>query len=125
MSWVPNLLIKEGAQLVMSPENVIDALPPADRSRLAAQRNLFEGEAHPTGGTPEPKDAAGGLGPRAGVARAVLEALTVDAPIHLDDLLLSVENYSSTEVIGILFELELLGVVRQLPGRNFVKVWVE
>ena len=125
MSWAPNLLIKEGAHLVMSPENVMDALPLGDRSRLAAQRNLFGEETHPSEGTPGPKDAAAGLGPRAGVARAVLEALTVDAPIHLDDLLLKVENYSSTEVIGILFELELLGVVRQLPGRNFVKVWVE
>jgi DNA processing protein len=125
MSWAPNLLIKEGAHLVMSPENVIDALPLADRSRLAAQQNLFGGDAHPTEGVPEPKDAAARLGPRAGVGRAVLEALAVDAPIHLDDLLIKVEDYSSTEVIGILFELELLGVVRQLPGRNFVKVWVE
>lgn len=125
MSWGPNLLIKEGAHVVMGPENVIDALPVQDRVRLAAQRNLFAGDPHPSKVSGGGRDVAATLGPNESAARAILEALTVDAPINLDDLLLKVDNYSSTEVIGILFELELLGVVRQLPGRNFVKVWVE
>jgi DNA processing protein len=44
-------------------------------------------------------------------------------PIHLDPLLESLEYHSSSEVIAALFELEMLGLVRQLPGKNFVKVW--
>jgi len=35
----------------------------------------------------------------------------------------SVENCSPSEIIAALFELEILGLARQLPGRNFVKVW--
>jgi DNA processing protein len=38
-------------------------------------------------------------------------------------LLERVEDVSSSEVIAALFELEMLGTVRQLPGRNFVRVW--
>jgi DNA processing protein len=33
------------------------------------------------------------------------------------------ENYSSSEIVAALFELELLGLVKQLPGKQFVKVW--
>jgi DNA processing protein len=49
--------------------------------------------------------------------------LTVDQPTHIDDLLGCLENYSSSEIIAVLFELELLGLVRQLPGKQFVKAW--
>ena len=28
-----------------------------------------------------------------------------------------------SEIIAALFELEILGLAKQLPGRNFVKVW--
>ena len=66
----------------------------------------------------------GGRPPELGdVARRVLEALQVDAAIHLDDLLEKVEHISPSEMIAALFELEMLGLVKQLPGKNFVKVW--
>ena len=42
--------------------------------------------------------------------------------MHLDTLLETLEHCSSSEVIAALFDLELLGKVRQLPGRNFVRV---
>jgi DNA processing protein len=35
----------------------------------------------------------------------------------------TLEDRPSSELIPVLFELELLGLVRQLPGKNFVKVW--
>ena len=56
-------------------------------------------------------------------ARRALEILQVDAPAHLDDLLEKVGDTSPSELIAALFELEMLGLVRQLPGKNFVKVW--
>jgi len=49
--------------------------------------------------------------------------LQVDTAIHLDDLLQIVEDSSASELIAALFELEMLGLVKQLPGKNFVKVW--
>ena len=57
------------------------------------------------------------------VARRALSALQVDAAIHLDDLLEKVDEISPSELIAALFELEMLGLVKQLPGKNFVKVW--
>jgi DNA processing protein len=47
----------------------------------------------------------------------------VDASVHLDDLLEKVEDTSTSELIATLFELEMLGLVKQMPGKNFVKVW--
>ena len=61
--------------------------------------------------------------PQAAVGRELLARLNPDIPVHLDALLESLEYYSSSEVIAALFELEMLGLVRQLPGKNFVKVW--
>ena len=42
---------------------------------------------------------------------------------HIDELIETSDTLTSSEVIAALFELELLGLARQLPGRNFVKVW--
>ena len=65
-------------------------------------------------------DPAPSLGP---VARRTLEALQVDSATHLDDLLGKIEDTSTSELLAALFELEMMGLVRQLPGKNFVKVW--
>jgi DNA processing protein len=53
----------------------------------------------------------------------VLGLCRVDVATHLDELLDKLERYSSSEVIAALFELEMAGLIRQLPGKNFVKVW--
>ena len=49
--------------------------------------------------------------------------LKPDVPIHIDELLETFDTLTSSEIIAALFDLELLGLVRQLPGKNFVKVW--
>jgi DNA processing protein len=41
----------------------------------------------------------------------------------MDDLLEKIEDTSASEIIAALFELEMQGLVKQLPGKNFVKVW--
>lgn len=61
----------------------------------------------------------------AGVHEKVISLLKVDEPVQLDALLEKVYDVSSSEVINSLFELELAGRVRQLPGRSYVKVWQE
>jgi DNA processing protein len=122
MSWGPNLLIKEGgAKLVQEWSDVTNELPAAVRRELASkaqQKMLLEGidplpEA-PAGGYEEPQKALG---------RKLLNALQVDEPKQLDGLLESFEGVSSSELISALFELEMNGLVRQLPGKKFVKVW--
>ncbi|MGI8989422.1 MAG: hypothetical protein ACR2I2_07540 [Bryobacteraceae bacterium] len=47
----------------------------------------------------------------------------MEAATHLDELIDSVDGYSTSELLAALFELEMLGLVKQLPGKNFVKVW--
>jgi len=117
MSWGPNLLIKQGAKLVQEWNDVIVELQPEDRRRLIAngQRQLL--------GDTGTAETSLQEAPQAAVGRELLARLNPDIPVHLDALLESLEYYSSSEVIAALFELEMLGLVRQLPGKNFVKVW--
>lgn len=124
LSWGPNLLIKQGAKLVQDWNDVIAELPVESRRHLievGKERILAEG------GETSKQDASSlvnSLGPEFGpVARRVLEALSVDSATHLDHLLEIVQDTSTSELIAALFELEMLGLVRQLPGKNFVKVW--
>jgi len=122
MSWGPNLLIKEGgAKLVQEWSDVTNELPAEVRRDLvsrAQQKMLLDGigplpEAAPQG----PEE------PQKALARKLLGGLQVDEPKQLDALLESFEGVSSSELISALFELEMNGLVRQLPGKKFVKVW--
>ena len=60
---------------------------------------------------------------QARAARRVLQHLKLDATVHLDVLVDEIDDMSPSEIIASLFELEILGLVRQQPGRNFAKVW--
>jgi DNA processing protein len=120
-SWGPNLLIKQGAKLVQDWNDVIVELPPEIRRQLIdAGRERLLGTGAATSG-----DGQASLlqGPGGEVARRLLQKLTVDAAMHLDDLLQALDGASPSELIAALFELEMLGLVKQLPGKNFVKVW--
>ena len=123
MSWGPNLLIKQGAKLVQEWNDVVVELSPEDRRKLVAaeQRELgleSSGDVEASDGI-----AIGGDGPQAKITQQVLSMLRPDTPVHLDVLVETIERVSSSELIAALFELELGGLVKQLPGRNFVKVW--
>jgi len=119
MSWGPNLLIKQGAKLVQDYNDVIVELAPELRRRLAEKGRARLG----AGADGAPVQADLPLGPASATARAVLGLLRVDQALHLDAILEKLEGCSPSELISVLFELEMLGVVKQLPGKNFVKVW--
>lgn len=142
MSWGPNLLIKQGAKLVQDWNDVVVELPPAAQRRLIDEgrqrilnQGLGTGSGGASGGGSEINSETSGSGatseqpeqslpaPQAQAARRVLAKLKVDATTHLDTLVESIEDLSPSEIIAALFELEILGLVRQQPGRNFVKVW--
>jgi DNA processing protein len=126
MSWAPNLLIKQGAKLVQEWNDVVSELSERDRAALAAkmrQKLLALGVPDPE---PSQKEQViDQADPNAAVKRALLNTLPFDKPAHLDHLMEVLVGYSASETIAALFELELLGLVRQLPGKNFIKVWLD
>ena len=109
-SFGPNQLIKQGAKLITGWEDVVEELPTPVRAELMPVEDI-----------PQEQRSAlveEALGP---TERPLYGLLSVDEARHVDDL---VENsgLSSSEVLAALFDMELRGVVRQLPGKQFVKV---
>jgi DNA processing protein len=125
LSWGPNLLIKQGAKLVQDWNDVIVDLPSEIRRRLiedGRNRLLNQGLAN-TLATSGPEQPSLLSSPEGKVSQAALRKLKIDASTHLDDLLEQMQDSSATELIAALFELEMLGLIKQLPGKNFVRVW--
>ena len=122
MSWGPNLLIKQGAKLVQEWNDVVSELKAEDRRMLVDQvRNRLN--ANEKNGN-ESKAAF----PASEVpadARRILNALKHDAPVTLETLIDTLEGLSFSDIVAVLFELELSGMVRQLPGKSYIKVWAE
>jgi DNA processing protein len=123
MSWGPNLLIKQGAKLVQDWNDVVVDLSPDDRRTLvlASQRQL--GVESPKSDGASEQAAVEPDTPQCKTARAILASLRVDSPMHLDVIVESFSQFSSSEIIAALFDLELGGLVKQLPGKNFLKTW--
>jgi DNA processing protein len=121
MSWGPNLLIKEGgAKLVQEWSDVTNELPVAVRRELVskAQREILPAESDGLLASSKcPEEPLQILG------RKLLNYLKVDIPQQLESLIETFEGTSSSELISALFDLEMSGLVRQLPGKKFVKVW--
>ena len=117
-AWGPNTLIKQGAKLTATWEDVWEDLP--SQIRLVLEDELAEGES---------KRAEGASlllsGPQGEIPeheRLVLARLRQDESVQLDDLMEGLDGtLASPEVFTALFELELSGRVRQLPGKNYVR----
>jgi len=109
-SFGPNQLIKQGAKLVTSWEDVIEELPTPIRAELLPVESA----------SPEERAALLNEG-FAPAERTLYELLGVDQARHIDEIM-EVSGLSSSEVLATLFDLELKGVVRQLPGKQFLKV---
>ncbi len=106
----PHNLIRQGAVLVTSGADVLEELwPEADRVR-PGQAPLFAEDALPG---PDPME---GLEPDAAKVFGLLEA----TPVHADELI-RVAGLPPQQTQVILLDLELLGLVRRLPGQLFVR----
>jgi DNA processing protein len=130
MSWGPNLLIKQGAKLVQEWNDVVTELSPEDRRRLSDQfrKQLALNEIQDNETSP-PILPSHSSEPGKVVAKAILAALAPDVPVSLDHLVdhlgESTPGCSPSEIIAVLFDLEMSGLIRQLPGKNFLKVWAD
>lgn len=113
-AWLPNALIKQGGKLVTEVADIIEELPSAARLRLQPPEGAEAGS---------PAGTEDGL-PEADVRQvSVLSALQVETPSHVDEIVDRLENkLTAPEILALLFDLELAGKVRQLPGKNYVRV---
>jgi DNA processing protein len=112
VSFAPNQLIKQGAKLVTNGDDVIEELPTPVRAVLvraeapeSEQRNLL---------------AAASLNSS---EKKIYDLLSVDDPKPIDDIV-ECSGLNSSEVLATLFGLEMKGIVRQLPGKQFSRVFL-
>jgi DNA processing protein len=109
-SFAPNQLIKQGAKLVTGWEDVVEELPTEIRAELfpvetpgaAAQESLL----------------AESLAPE---QKKLYDLLSADQSVQVDTLV-EKSGMNSSGVLAALCEMELKGIVRQLPGKQFVRV---
>jgi len=126
MSWGPNLLIKQGAKLVQEWNDVVVELKAPDRQRLAQQcRNRLQTQGNEVTESLGAEQTSLHTGAMGSIARTVLQALKLDAPMGLDLLIETIDGATSSDIIAVLFELEMAGLVRRVPGNNFLRVWAD
>ncbi|HWB32255.1 MAG TPA: DNA-processing protein DprA [Acidobacteriaceae bacterium] len=120
-AWGPNTLIKQGAKLTATWEDVWEELPSEIRMQLEEMMGVAEKPESKQGGTAslfaETEDH-----PLPQQERIVLGRLKRDEAMQLDELIEGLETeLGSAEIFAALFELELRGRVKQMPGKNYVR----
>jgi DNA processing protein len=106
----PHRLIKAGAKLVENPldivEEILPMLEPSFRSHIEKQ------PLEPQSQLPTPS-----LGPE---EQCLFECISLD-PVSLDDLI-SQSSYAASEVMSILLSLEIKGLIKQIPGLQYLRM---
>jgi len=97
-----HFLIKQGARLIENSDDILEEL--GLNYRYVPKTDTF-------------KEAPI---PPMGDAEKVIYEMIGDYPIHIDQIVRQ-GNFEPGEVLGILMKLELKGIIKQLPGRMFVK----
>ncbi|MGO8819201.1 MAG: DNA-processing protein DprA [Terriglobia bacterium] len=113
-SFGPNHLIKQGAKLVDQWMDVIEEFPPEVRTQLLPPDEATEGE--PIGAQAANLFAAS-LTPE---QKAVFDVLRADQALFVDDIV-SGTRVPHPRVLSALLQLEMNGLIRQLPGKNFIR----
>src|SRR5215213_11717756 len=109
-----NFLIKgAGAKLVQVWQDVVAEFPPEIAAAILPPES---GKKKGAGRSDEPAPPSD----LSDAARAVLRLLTTDEPAHVDSLS-EATGLAASELSGVLLTLEMRDLVRQLPGRCFVR----
>ena len=113
-SWTPNTLIKQGAKLVATWEDVWEDLPSQVRMELEAEAPIESKSETTASLLADPV-----LRPQEAM---VLEVLRSDESLQIDEILGLLETQlTSSEVFTALFELEMAGRIRGLPVKQYVR----
>ena len=110
VSFAPNQLIRQGAKLVTSAGGVIEELPSLIRAASMQAEEMESGQRNLL--------AAEGLNP---TAKNIYALLSTEDTRHIDDIV-ETTGLNSSAVLATLFEMEMKGLVRQLPGKQSSKV---
>jgi DNA processing protein len=97
----PNQLIKQGAKMVLNISDILEELKLSGPDKSPPQKTLPETELD-------------------GDERSVFASLA-DDPRHIDSIAEMIRR-SSADTLRILFTLEMKGLIRQMPGKMFVKL---
>jgi len=117
-AWGPNTLIKQGAKLTATWEDVWEDLPSEIRLALEEEMGATSGNESNSAGAASLFNATR----LSQQERMVLERLRQDEATQLDELIEHLDGeLGSAEIFTALFELELAGQVRQLPGKNYIR----
>jgi DNA processing protein len=113
-SFGPNHLIKQGAKLVDEWMDVVEEFPAEIRMQLLPPVEASDEAA--------PKPQPGSLFEQSLTPdqKVVFEVLRADQALFVDAILTSTE-IPQPRVMTALLELEMAGVIRQLPGKNFIR----
>ena len=119
IAWGPNTLIKQGAKLTATWEDIWEDLPTQIRLQLEEEMEAAGQIESKTGGSASLFEDEK---PMPEAERVVLEKLRRDESVQLDTLIEGLEGtLGSAEIFTALFELELRGRVKQMPGKNYVR----
>jgi len=122
-AWGPNTLIKQGAKLTATWEDIWEDLPSQARLEMEQALETQSGHDESSSGAgaslfsvaPEPAQMSQ-------QERLVMQELRQDESLQLDELIERLETkLVSGEIFTALFELELAGRVKQMPGKNYVR----
>jgi len=120
-AWGPNTLIKQGAKLTATWEDVWEELPSEVKRELEQRIGLAGQDESNAGGAASLFDDSDEQ-PLREQERLVLRELKRDVATQLDELMDGLHaQMGSAEIFTALFELELSGRVKQMPGKNYVR----
>jgi len=107
-SFGPNYLIKQGAKLVQVWRDVVEELPAEVRHRILAKEDV-----RPR--SPQELDLM------TAEESIIVEAVAVDVATHFDKLLRR-SGLSVPRLSELLLNLEMRGLIRQVPGNLYIRV---
>jgi DNA processing protein len=113
-SWGPNTLIKQGAKLTATWEDVWEDLPSQVRLQLEEELGFAS--------KGDPRASLFQDIPMGEQESMVYSLLRQDESLQIDDVIEKLEGkLTSAEIFTALFELELSNHIKQLPGKNYVR----
>jgi DNA processing protein len=114
-AYGPNALIRDGAKLVATWEDIVEELP--HDTRAVILETALAADARLKGKSEESSSFCDGL---TTFETATLKLLKPDVAVHIDELIMS-SRLLRAELMSALLGLEMKDRIKELPGKMFVR----